>query len=255
MRRAGFLTTLAALGLFASQTAQAAGDAHPIPSQEWSHSGLFGTFDQAQLQRGFTVYQNVCAGCHSLRLVAYRNLAAIGLTEDEIKAVAAEQEVDGEPDEDGEPTTRPAIPADRFVPPFPNEQAARAANGGSMPPDLSLMTKARIGGPDYLYALLVGYQDEAPEGVEMGEGMSYNIYYPGNQIAMAAPLAEGAVDYADGTEASVEQMAKDVTAFLSWAAEPELEDRKRMGVKVLLFLIVLTGLFYAVKKKVWADVH
>jgi len=255
MRKAAFLAAVAALSLFAMTGARAAGGGHPLPHLDWSFNGFFGTFDRTQLQRGFQVYQEVCSSCHSLRLVAYRNLAEIGLTAEEIKAVAGEKEVPGEPDDEGEPTVRPAIPADRFVPPFPNEQAARAANNGAMPPDLTLMTKARKGGADYLHALLTGYKEEAPEGVELSEGMSYNIYFPGNQIAMAAPLADDAVEYVDGTKATVDQMSQDVTAFLAWTAEPELEDRKRMGVKVLLFLILLTGLLYAVKKKVWADLH
>ncbi len=255
MRKAAFLAAVAALSLFAITGVRAAGGGHPLPHLDWSFQGFFGTFDRVQLQRGFTVYQDVCSGCHSLRLVAYRNLAEIGLTEDEIKAVAGEKEVPGDPDEDGEPTMRTAVPADRFVPPFANEQAARAANNGALPPDLTLMTKARKGGANYLYALLTGYEEEGPEGVEMGEGMSYNLYFPGNQIAMAAPLADDAVEYADGTKATVDQLAQDVTAFLAWTAEPELEDRKRMGVKVLLFLILLTGMLYAVKKKVWADLH
>ena len=224
-------------------------------SRDWSYQGIFGTYDRGALQRGFQIYQEVCAGCHSLRLVAYRNLAAIGLNEDQIKTIAAEFEVVDGPNEEGEMFNRPARPSDRFASPFANANAARAANNGSLPPDLSLMTKARKGGPDYLYALLIGYKEEAPEGVELMEGMYYNSYFPGNQIAMAPPLADDAVEYADGTKATAQQLAEDVTVFLAWAAEPELEERKRLGIKVLLFLIVLTAMLYAVKRQVWSDQH
>ena len=150
---------------------------------------------------------------------------------------------------------RPARPSDRFVAPFPNPEAARAANNGALPPDLSLITKARAGGPDYLFALLTGYEDEPPEEVELVGDTYYNPYFPGRQIVMPPPLFDDAVEYADGTPATVEQMARDVVTFLSWAAEPEMEERKRLGIKVILFLVVLTGLFYAVKRKVWSDVH
>jgi cytochrome c1 len=185
----------------------------------------------------------------------YRNLEALGYGEKAIQAIAAEHEVTDGPDEEGEMFERPARPSDRFVAPFPNPEAARAANNGALPPDLSLMTKARAGGPDYLFALLTGYEEEPPEGVEFVEGMYYNPYFPGRQIAMPPPLFDDAVEYADGTPATVEQMARDVVTFLSWAAEPEMEERKRLGIKVILFLVVLTGLFYAVKRKVWSDVH
>ena len=237
--------------------AEQGGDGHAaaeLKHQHWSFSGLFGTFDQAQLRRGFEVYNNVCAACHSLSLVAYRNLSAVGLSEDEIKQLAAAKEVPGEPDDDGNPTTRPALPSDRIVPPFPNDNAARAANNGAMPPDLSLMVKARLGGADYLYSLLVSYT-EPPADFKLQEGLHYNAAFPGHQIAMPPPLNEGQVQYADGTEATVDQMSRDVTAFLAWAAEPELEARKRLGIKVVLFLVLLTAMLYAIKRKVWADVH
>ncbi|HEX7005537.1 MAG TPA: cytochrome c1 [Alphaproteobacteria bacterium] len=233
------------------------GQGHAAPelsAQHWSFSGLFGTFDQAQLHRGFEVYNNVCAACHSLRLVAYRNLSAVGLSEEEIRTLAAAKEVPGEPDDAGEPTTRPALPSDRIVPPFSNENAARAANNGALPPDLSLIVKARLGGADYIYSLLTGYT-EPPADFKLQEGLHYNAVFAGHQIAMPPPLNDGQVQYADGTEATVDQMARDVTAFLAWAAEPELEARKRLGVKVVLFLILLTAMLYAIKRKVWADVH
>ena len=249
------------LGLGAIATAERgeAAEAVPIPSQDWSFDGIFGTFDRAALQRGFQVYQEVCAACHSLRLIAFRNLGGVngtglGYSEDEVKAFAAEYTVIDGPDDDGEMFEREARPSDRFPSPFPNDKAAAAAMGGAVPPDLSLMAKARAGGPDYIHALLIGYEDP-PADFELLDGLSYNAYYPGHQIAMAAPLVEDSVEYADGTAATVDQMARDVSHFLMWTAEPSLEERKQMGIKVLLFLIVFTGLLYAVKRKVWADLH
>lgn len=257
-----------------TDTAKAAGAAPVPPAQEWSFDGPFGRFDRAQLRRGFQVFKEVCNACHSLDLVAYRNLRDIGFSEDEVKAIAAEYEVkagpndEGEVLEDGDFRMRPALPSDRFNAPFPNKQAARASNNGALPPDLSLLTKARKKGPDYLYALLTGYHDEVPadfqtsykaahEGAEfaLGDGMSFNTYFPGNAIAMGPPLSEDAVEYADGTKASLEQLSKDVTVFLHWAAEPKLEERKILGVKVIIFLIVLSALMYALKREIWRDVH
>ncbi|MFQ5765554.1 MAG: cytochrome c1 [Rhodospirillales bacterium] len=248
------VAALAAAMTLAAGLAVAAEGTKP-PAREWSFHGPFGTYDRGAAQRGFQVYSQVCAACHSLRLVAYRNLAGIGFDEKQIKAFAAEFEVPDGPNEEGEMFTRPAIPPDRFAKPFANDNAARAANNGALPPDLSLITKARKGGPDYIYALLNGYVEEPPAGVTMLEGLQYNTYFPGNQIAMAPPLSEDAVEYGDGTKATVEQMATDVTTFLSWAAEPEMEERKRLGVKVLLFLIVLTAMLYALKRQIWKDVH
>ncbi len=251
MRITGIITAFALL--FGASAALAAGV--DLPSRKWSWGGPFGSFERAELQRGLQVYSEVCSTCHSLKFVAFRNLSALGYDEDSIKAFAAEYEVEDGPNDEGEMFMRPALPSDRFVPPFPNEQAARASNSGAFPPDLSLMTKARKGGPDYLYALLTGYEDEAPEGTELMEGMSYNHYFPGNQIAMPPPLFEDGVEYADGTVATVEQQAVDVTAFLAWAAEPELEERKSLGLKVIVFLIIFTAMLYAVKKKVWSGVE
>ncbi len=244
---------VAAFLLIGANPASAAGEAAPPPSMKWSFDGLFGSFDRAALRRGFQVYTEVCSACHSLRLVHYRNLTAIGFSEDQVKAIAAEVEVTDGPDAEGEMFDRPALPSDRFVSPFPNDNAARAANNGALPPDLSLVTKSRIGGPDYIHGLMVGYRD-APDDMEMSEGMEYNMYFPGHQIAMTAPLSDDLVEYADGTEATVPQMAKDVTNFLVWAAEPELEERKRMGVKVVLFLLLLTGMLFAVKRAIWSNV-
>ena len=238
----------------ASGSAGAAGSAPKPPAQSWSFNGMFGTFDRAAAQRGLQVYREVCAACHSLELVHFRQLAGIGYKEDQIKAIAAEVEVTDGPNDEGDMFERKGLPADKFPSPFPNAKAAAASNNGKAPPDLSLMTKARFNGPDYLYALLTGYTD-APSGVEVPEGGNYNTYFPGHVIAMAAPLSDDAVEYQDGTKATVAQMSRDVTVFLSWAAEPELEERKAMGIKVLLFLIFFTGLLFAVKRKVWEDVH
>ena len=225
------------------------------PARDWSFDGMFGTFDRGAAQRGFQVYQEACAACHSLKLVAYRNLSGIGLSEDQIKAIAAKVEVTDGPNDEGEMFQRPARPSDRFVKPFANDNAARAANNGALPPDLSLMVKARKGGADYLHALLTGYKEEPPAGIKLSEGMNYNLYFPGNQIAMAPPVADDAVEYADGTKATADQIATDVATFLAWAAEPELEERKRLGIKVLLFLIVLTAMMYALKRQIWSDQH
>ncbi len=246
---------LAALVSLSAAPVMASASKMPLPSRDWSFNGMFGTFDRGSVQRGLQVYLEVCAGCHSLKLVAYRNLAGIGLGEDQIKTIAAEFEVQDGPNDEGEMYARPAKPSDRFVSPFANDNAARASNNGALPPDLSLMTKARKGGADYLHALLTGYKEEPPAGVNIAEGMSYNVYFPGNQIAMAPPVMDDAVEYADGTKATIEQLATDVTSFLAWAAEPELEERKRMGIKVLLFLIVLTAMLYALKRQIWADLH
>jgi ubiquinol-cytochrome c reductase cytochrome c1 subunit len=242
-----------AVALAVAVPAQAAGPSVAIPSQNWSFGGLFGTFDRASAQRGFLVYKQVCASCHAMKQLAYRNLEGIGLSEEEIRAIAADVMIKDGPNDDGEMFERPGRPSDRFRSPFPNPQAARAANNGAYPPDLSLIVKARENGANYLYALLTGYRESPPDGVEPMEGMHYNEYFPGHWIAMAQPLYPDMVDYPDGTPATIEQMARDVTTFLAWAAEPELEQRRAMGVRVILFLIVLAGLTYGVKRKIWAD--
>ncbi len=253
VRSAGVAALAAAL-FAAALPASPAEDTAPLKTPQWSFTGVMGGFDTAALQRGFQVFDNVCAACHSLSFVAYRNLVDIGLPEAKAKEVAAAKMVTDGPNDQGEMFQRPAILADRFVPPFANENAARYAMNGAYPPDLSLIVKAREGGPDYVYSLLTGFAD-APHDVTLAAGMNYNPYFPGHQIAMPPPLAEGVLDYADGTKATVDQMAKDVTQFLEWAAEPKLGERKRMGLGVMLFLLVLTGMFYAVKRAVWRDVH
>lgn len=245
---------LAATVLVAPAAVQAAGPGSDIPSRDWSFEGIFGTFDEAAAQRGFMVYQDACASCHSLSLVYFRNLVDIGVSPDAARAIASNYNIEDGPDDTGEMFERPGRLSDAVPDPFPNEQAARAANAGAYPPDLSLMVKAREPGADYLYALLTGYTDP-PADVDLPPGMYYNEYFSGNQIAMAPPLMEGLIDYPDGTEATVEQMAHDVTMFLAFAAEPRLEERKRTGVAVVLFLVVLSLLLYMTKRKVWANVH
>ena len=219
----------------------------------WNFDGHFGTFDRAAVQRGFQVYKEVCSACHGIERVAFRNLQEIGFSEAEVKTLAAEYSyaaLDGE----GEEIERPGKPADKFPSPFANEDAARAANNGAYPPDLSLITKARHDGANYVHSLIVGYED-APEGFVLGEGMHYNPYFEGRQVAMAAPIVmDGQVSYEDETEASIDQMAHDLVNFLQWAAEPEMEARKSMGLKVMLFLLVFTGFFYVAKKRIWKDV-
>ena len=234
--------------------ADASGDAHgpELLEKKWSFDGVFGTVDRRAAQRGYQVYKEVCASCHSMRLVSFRNLQEIGFSEAETKAIAAEyQYIDG-PDDMGDMFERPGRTSDRFKAPYPNENAARASNGGAYPPDLSLIVKARPNGANYVYSLLEGYED-APKGVEISAGKSYNKYFPGNQISMPDPLTDGQVEYIDtGVESTHEQMSYDVVNFLQWAAEPEMERRKSMGIKTILFLIVFTLLFYVAKKRIWS---
>jgi len=232
---------------------------HP-PHMQWHFQGPFGTYDRAAAQRGFQVYKEVCSACHSLSLLSYRNLTELGLTEDQAKGIAAEFQV---PDlsDDGSPIERPARLSDRFKSPFANDLAAAAANGGKAPPDLSLIVKAREGGPDYIHALLTGYvpfEKLTPEQIKefsVTKDDNFNLYFPGHRIAMPPPLSDGKVTYVDGTKATLEQMSTDVTEFLAWASEPHLEARNRTGIRVVLFLLALAGLMYAVKRQVWADKH
>ena len=224
-----------------------------LRSADWSFSGPFGTFDKASMQRGFQAYKEVCAGCHSMDYIAFRNLADLGYNEAEIKAIAAEYEVVDGPNDEGEMFTRPAIPADRIPSPYPNENAARTANNGAYPPDLSLIFKARANGADYLYSLLTSYH-EAPEGTDVPDGMYYNTAYSGNLIAMPQPLYGDDVEYADGADTSMDAVAMDLVQFLAWTAEPAMEERKRTGVAVMIFLILLSGLSYGAMRFIWADV-
>jgi ubiquinol-cytochrome c reductase cytochrome c1 subunit len=256
---AGVLATCLAAPAMAQE------EAPPPPPQHWSFDGLFGTYDQASAQRGFQVYNEVCSVCHSLEYLHYRDLTGIGLTPDQVKALAAAITVPQGLNDQGDPKDGPATPADQFKSPYPlanplmigvthtNEAADRAAHNGALPPDLSLMVNAREGGPDYVYGILTGFSDP-PAGMKMMDGMNYNKYFPGHQIAMPPPLHDGQVTYADGTNASIDQMAHDVTTFLTWAANPEMVERKQMGVRWVLFFVLMAGLTYAVKRKVWADV-
>jgi ubiquinol-cytochrome c reductase cytochrome c1 subunit len=219
----------------------------------WPFEGIFGTFDRQAAQRGAQVYLEVCSTCHSNHNLYYRNLKDIGFSEAEIKQLAQKYTVKDGPNAESEMFDRTALPSDRFVSPYPNEEAARAANNGAYPVDLSLIIKARQDGPNYVFSLLSGYQD-APADVKLMPGLYYNPYFEGGQIAMPPPLTEGQVTFSDGTPATVEQMAKDVVVFLQWAAEPEMEHRKSMGLKVMIFLLVFTVFFYTAKKKIWKNI-
>jgi ubiquinol-cytochrome c reductase cytochrome c1 subunit len=248
---------LAVIGaaLLAAPAVRAQDEGTPsLPRQSWSFDGPFGTFDRAALQRGLQVYSEVCSNCHSMNLLAYHDLSGIGYSENEIKAIAAQKQVTDGPNDQGDMFQRPGRPSDHFVPPFPNDQANRAAHNGALPPDLSVITYAREGGPDYVYDLLTGFTNPPP-GVTLRDNMNYDPYFPGHQIAMPPPLSGDDVTYADGTKATAQQEAHDVVTFLAWAADPHTEDRKRTGAKVVIFLLGMTGILYAAKRKIWADLH
>ena len=222
----------------------------------WSFKGLFGKFDRTTLQRGYQVYTEVCSSCHSMKYLSYRNLAEKGgpeFTEAHAKAIAASFDVKDGPNADGDMFTRPGKLSDKFVMPYENVKAAQAANGGAYPPDMSVLVKARGGGVDYIYSLLQGYEDP-PIGVTLDDGVYYNKYMYGNKIKMANQLSDGLVQYSDGTKATVEQMSKDVTTFLMWAAEPHLEARHQMGFKAIIYLIILTTLVYFSMKRIWSRI-
>ena len=224
---------------------------------DWTFKGLFGKYDRASLQRGYQVYTEVCAACHSMQYLSYRNLAEPGgpeFTEDEAKFIAASFEVLDGPNSDGEMFTRPAKLSDKFVMPYENVEASKAANGGAYPPDMSVLAKARKGGADYIYSLLLGY-DEPPADIKLDDGVYYNKYMYGNKIKMSAPLSDGIIEYSDGTEATQEQMAKDITTFLMWSAEPHLETRHKTGFRVIVYLIILSILVYLTMKKIWSRVE
>ncbi|ORX39211.1 cytochrome C1 family-domain-containing protein [Kockovaella imperatae] len=219
----------------------------------WPHSGPFETYDHGSIRRGYQVYREVCSACHSLNRIAWRNLVGVSHTVDEVKAMAEEVEYTDGPNDEGEMFQRPGKLADYMPPPYPNDEAARAGNGGGLPPDLSLMIKARHGGADYIYSLLTGYVDP-PAGVKLAEGMNYNPYFPGGGIAMARVLFDGLVEYDDKTPATTSQMAKDVTTFLSWAAEPEHDERKKMGMQAVIILSAMFAISIYVKKFKWAPI-
>jgi ubiquinol-cytochrome c reductase cytochrome c1 subunit len=279
--RTGLAALVTAAALAVTAPAFAATEGADIPRQDWTFAGITGHFDKPQLRRGYQVYKNVCAACHGLRQLYYRNLGEPGgpmFSQASVETFAAEVQVTDGPDDNGEMFQRPGKPTDRFVSPYPNAKAAAAAQNGAVPPDLSLIVKARTiqahsawymdpirwvsdvftgyqeQGADYLYALLVGYR-EPPAGVTMAPGMNYNEAFPGHQIAMPNPLSDGLVTYDDGAPATADQYARDVTAFLAWAAEPTLEERKRMGLKVMVFLIILSALLYLSKRALWRNVE
>lgn len=226
---------------------------HPR-QMNWSFDGMTGTVDKQSAQRGFQVYKEVCAACHGLDLISFRNLQDIGFSEAEVKALAASYQINDGPNDDGEMFQRPGKPSDNFPSPYANENAARATHNGAYPPDLSLIVKARPDGANYLYSLLTGYE-AAHEGVELSDGQHYNPYFPGGKLAMPAPLSDGQVEYGDGTKASVDQMSRDVVNFLQWAAEPEMQSRKQMGIKVLIYLAIFTAFMYIAKRNIWSRIH
>jgi ubiquinol-cytochrome c reductase cytochrome c1 subunit len=240
--------------LLTASVALAGHEGKPLKKVDWSFSKVTGTFDKAAAQRGLLVYQQVCSTCHSMNLLRYGTLTGLGLTMDEAKAVAAQYKVPGI-DDDGNPKERKALISDHFAKPYANDKMARAANNGALPPDLSLIIKARPGGANYTYSLLTGYTTP-PEGTQLGPNMHWNDYFPDHQISMTSPLhSDNLVTYPDGTKATVDQMAKDVVTFLAWAAEPEMEQRKGMGIKVMFYLLLMTLVFYLAKRKIWRDVH
>lgn len=273
--RSKMFVVAAAAALVTFSSAMAAAQEQEIPPRiKWSFSGPFGLYDTEQLQRGFKIYREVCSNCHSLKLLAFRDLAepgGLGYTAAQVAAIAAQYPVTDGPNDQGEMFQRPGRPADRFPPPFANDQAARAANGGALPPDMSVLAKARgyergfpwfvfdiftqyqEEGPDYIAALLKGYE-EPPKGVTLPENAHYNVYFPGHALGMPPPLSNGQVEYTDGTPADLQHYSQDIAAFLMWAAEPKLDTRKRVGFQVMIFLIVLAGLVYFTKKKVWSEV-
>jgi ubiquinol-cytochrome c reductase cytochrome c1 subunit len=238
---------------FISLQAYAAGDAEHPKDVKWSFDGALGKFDKPSIQRGYQVYREVCAACHGAKRIAFRNLAEVGFSEAEVKQIASEYQITDGPDDAGDMFERPGLPSDRLPSPFPNKKAAQASNNGAYPPDLSLIVKARMNGANYIYSLLTGYKD-APEDVKLAAGQYYNPYMAGGKISMAPPISDDLVTFQDGTEATTEQIAKDVVNFLQWASEPEMEARKQMGIKVLLFLLVFTVLFWVAKKRIWARI-
>ncbi|HVJ50929.1 MAG TPA: cytochrome c1 [Aliidongia sp.] len=252
IRRLFLAAALAALPLVSVPAL--AEDETPLLQGHFSFEGPFGTLDRAAAQRGLQIYKEVCSNCHGLYELSYRNLSELGYNDDEVKAFAAQSNVTEISDDTGKPAERPARPYDKFVRPFPNDIVARLSNNGALPPDLALIVKAREGGADYLYSLMQGYGD-APAGVKLGENLNYNKYFKGHQIAMPQPLTDGAVTFADGAPNTLKDEAYDVATFLEWASEPEADQRKQIGWKVVIFLVVTTVVLYIVKRKIWSDVE
>lgn len=247
------VTLILLTAIFCTSPALASDEHIKLKKMQWSFEGPLGKVDRQAAQRGFQVYKEVCSVCHSMHQLSYRNLTDLGFSEAEVKEIAKSVTVqDAEPNDQGDMFDRPGLPSDKFVKAFPNDAAAKAANNGALPVDLSLIIKAREDGANYVYSLLNGYTTP-PEGFKLMAGSNYNKYFHGHQIAMPAPLSDGQVQYMDGTHASVEQMAHDVVVFLQWAAEPEMEHRKSMGLKVVIFLIGFTVVFYVAKRRIWAN--
>ena len=237
--------------------ALAAGENHPLLKQNWSFQSFFGKFDRASLQRGYQVYTEVCASCHSMQYLSYRNLMEKGgpeFSEEQAKAIAANFDITDGPNSDGEMFTRPGKLSDKFVMPYANVEEAKLSNGGAYPPDMSVLLKARSGGADYIYSVLLGYEDP-PEGMKLDDGVYYNKYMYGNKIKMPQQLYDDLVTYIDGTAATPEQMAKDITTFMAWTAEPKLEERHKFGFRAISYLIILTILVYFSMKKIWSRIE
>ena len=274
---AGVVLVAGAAAVVAEENANPAAPTH-FPMKEpkemhWSFAGPFGTYDKQQLQRGLKVYKEVCSACHSMNLVAFRTLSDLGYSEAQVKAFAAEYTIHDGPNDDGDMFDRPGKPSDYFPPPFPNTEAAASANGGAAPPDMSLLAKARgvergfpqfvfdiftqydTGGPDYIHSLLTGFNQEPPKGLKIPEGTYYNPYFDNApSLKMPPPLSDGQVEYTDGSPQTVDQYAQDVSAFLMWAAEPHMEERKKTGFRVVVFLLIFGVLMYFTKRKVWSEV-
>lgn len=270
------LALAAGLPAAAQEPAEAAAAENPLPPMEsWAFSGPLGVYDTAQLQRGYQVYRQVCSNCHAAKFMSFRNLAEPGgpeFSDSQVKALAATFKVQDGPDDAGNMYDRPGRPSDPFPSPFANEQAARAANGGALPPDMSTLAKARSfergglwflagpfsqyqnEGPDYIHALLNGYKDPAPKDVKIPEGKYYNVYFPGHAISMPPPLSDGIVDYGDGSPKTMQQYSRDVSAYLQWMSEPKLDQRKQTGFKAVIFLIIFSALLFLIKRRIWAGV-
>ncbi len=255
MRR-NVIVAVALASLTAALAMPATAQDHTIelPEIDWSFDGIFNSFDRGDLRRGFQVYREVCSGCHSMNYLKFRNLRDLHMSDEEITAIASEYAVVDGPNLQGDMFERPAKLTDRIPPPFPNDAAARFANGGALPIDLSVVAKAHKDGPNYIYALLTGYE-QPPADFEISPELYYNRYFPGQQIAMVEPLYDDMVVYADGTPATRQQMARDIVTFLTWISEPTMEQRKHLGRGVVLFLLALTAMTYASKRRLWANVH
>jgi len=254
MKKTSFLIAASLISMGVAGIAYGESDQKMPRKMEWAFEGVFGHVDKQSAQRGFQVYKEVCSACHSLNRVAFRNLTEIGFSEAEVAALAASYQISDGPNDTGDMFQRPGKPSDYFPAPYANDNAARSVQHGAIPPDLSLIVKARHDGPDYIHALLTGFAPP-PAGVTLSDGQNYNPYFPGGKLMMPPPLTDGRVTYTDGTPATVEQMSDDVITFLQWAAEPEMEARKEMGLKVLIYLAIFTAFMYVAKCNIWRKLH